>query len=300
MNRCVLLSIAFVLLGMNSLCAQPTLIHYWSFHKLVSGAKGPHPIYSEYSIVDSSWLLWHAVPGVVADTGWIDTAGGDILLQNSQWIDLPPNNSARLRNPCDSMELLWYLPTRNYKNLVFTMDCLFDDGPTTQNYEYSVDNGATYSTIGLSFTSQKTPLAWQLIRIDLKNCSAVNNQSMVIFRITFTGGNTKQKGDTRFDNITLEGDTIDASGITSTVFAAAKYFLFPNPSVARHRITVGLTPGETRNIALFNAAGDRVYQCRSSESRAELPLDHLAAGFYHVVVSTLQGQHLSTLAFTKE
>ena len=63
--------------------------------------------------------------------------------------------------------------------------------------------------------------SWGKVILDLSSISAINNIGNFVFKLTFTAPNTGSSGNNRFDNITVEGDTVIAPDITSTALTAA-------------------------------------------------------------------------------
>ena len=132
-----------------------------------------------------------------------------------------PGYSLRVRNP--SNELTISAPTTNFKNVVFKYAVAISSAkfaPRSQSYSYSIDNGASWTTTGLTNVTDIFAIDvndstrfvdpnYVLKTFDLSNIPAVNNNAGFKFKITFGASNTPAsptKGNTRFDNITLEGN----------------------------------------------------------------------------------------------
>ena len=195
-------------------------------------------IAADYSIHDTSKakILFAPMPGVSAvyptyeDPYPTVTADNDVYnLRLSQ----PAGTALRPRNPCDSMYLLFYIPTVHYRNIVLkyaSETSSLGHGPAHQVFDYSIDSGATWRTSGLSEPMDSADVAFKLITVSFTSDSAVNNNAKLVFRITFNGNTTGTSGNNRFDNVTVEGDSIYAvSSITTT---PAAYGPFCNTSTS--------------------------------------------------------------------
>ncbi len=215
MNRFVFLFtfIIFTLAG----SAQSTLVHYWHFNNFVSGyssATNPanlQPYRADFSLLDTHAVkvIYRTLPGTSSayTTFWDGSTTGDTTnLRMSQ----TAGKYLRLRNPSDSMQLQFYIPTTGFKNIVAkytTQRSSAGNGATIQRFSYSLDSGLTWLTSGLSIDSFLTSATWTStpVSIQINNPLAQNNPHLV-FRIIFSGTqNTGTSGNTRIDNFTIDG-----------------------------------------------------------------------------------------------
>ncbi|UII27364.1 hypothetical protein LVD15_02735 [Fulvivirga maritima] len=122
-----------------------------------------------------------------------------------------PSTGLRLRNP--SGDFILSLPTSGYENVVMKFAVQRSGkGATSQNIYYSV-NGTDFIQDNLSAASFEVPeedsdaenLGYVLVTIDFSAISDVNNNED--FKVKFSSEET-EKGNTRYDNITLEGTSI--------------------------------------------------------------------------------------------
>jgi heat shock protein HslJ len=81
-------------------------------------------------------------------------------------------------------------------------------GQLQQQFAYSVDSGATWTAAGLNMTADSIGVNWSVIALDFGNDQMVNNNPRLAFRIRFAGNTTGSSGNNRFDNFTVEGDTM--------------------------------------------------------------------------------------------
>ena len=116
------------------------------------------------------------------------------------------------------------MPTTNYKNIKLSYAAeLSSAGKGVSAYSYSLDSGLTYITSGLLVNglaaSSYTPgVAWATVNIDFSSIPGVNNNPKFVFRIINSVTTaTTTSGNSRFDNIALQGDTINAGPLYTVV-----------------------------------------------------------------------------------
>lgn len=188
---------------------NPTvLLHYWNFNDFNSLNPG-----------DSTVLPTSTIGGGIIkfDANYCDT----VIVSS-----LAPNNNARngdiagaalrVRNPSTSVIIA--APTTNYKNIVLQYSVALSSttsAPLMDSIYYTID-GVNYihvsPAIGQSpVSTTTTPLAlaadpgYILLKYDFSTVSAINNNPKVKFKIAFASGNTNAKGNTRIDNVTVDG-----------------------------------------------------------------------------------------------
>ena len=221
MKTRLLLIVAVLVFGFTS-NAQQKLIHYWHFNTFSltsSTAVNPStivPLKADYSTLDTSkaFIAYRAITGTSSAylSYWDNVSPGDTV--NAR-LGFPAGVGLRPRNPWDSMQLMLFIPTLNYQNITIKYGTQRSgSGPTTQTFDYSLDSGLTYITTGLSkltYTVTSTANPMNLDTVSISNAAAFNNKNL-IFRIRF--GPAPGAGNNRFDNFTVEGDTmiVAASG----------------------------------------------------------------------------------------
>jgi hypothetical protein len=216
MNK-ILFSLIFLLTVIQSI-GQSNLIHYWHFNDFVSGytsATSPmnfSPYRADFSIIDTAAakVIYTVLPGTSNNytTFWDQSTTGDTT--NSR-MSSPAGKYLRLRNPSDSMQLQFFIPSTGFKDLTvkYTVQrSSAANGATIHKYSYSLDSGLTWISTGLSIDSFATSASWTTspVTIHITNPLA-NNNSKLVFRILFAGTqNTGTSGNTRLDNFTLDGN----------------------------------------------------------------------------------------------
>ena len=223
-----LLPCLFVLVLLSPLegWAQKKLIHYWDMNNtLPSGGNAGvsvSPLAAEYSTLGHAYLVYDnfattatscncPVRDSIVDNG----SGGSTLndrhvLGNDTGGTSGGNLYIRTRNPMNNMQFLWYMPTTGYQNLLLSyVSELSSAGKPVQNYSYSLDSGLTFITTGLPMTSYTAGIAWGLQTVDLSAIAGANNNPKFVFSISYSGAAAQAtSGNDRYDNITLEGDSI--------------------------------------------------------------------------------------------
>lgn len=313
--------IAYTIFGLvllsNVTISQTKLIHYWHFNNTLptTGAGGIHfgtsPINADFTRYNSkAYVRYTKVPNCIKDTGYIDNNVGDSTNQRIGYGACCPaygsttnNSSVRLRNPSDSMMFLMYIPTKNFKNIVVKYGSQASStasGPHRQNYDYSLDSGATYITTGLPKLFDSTGIAWGKMTLNLSAISTLSNTSKLILRMKLAAPNTGSSGNIRVDNITVEGDSIVAGstvGLNQVIAEKSNYHIFPNPS--KDLILISCPPSNSRSITIFNLTGEQVY-LKQKEDGLPINISNLNNGIYFIQLKENSTNELVTLKFIKE
>jgi len=209
------------------------LIHYWHFNNFTGLSKAGKPslilpVHANWSSLDSTKAVIAYVPAYTVSskyaTYWDATTGDTINARRDKKNQTTgTNNCMRMRNPSDSMELLCYLPTTHYKNINLKYELEYSStgpgasAPGRELFDYSVDSGKTFRQNGLAITMDSmTNQTWNLVSINVAGDPAVNNNPKFVFRIRTTPVNSITSGNHRFDNFTMEGDTVLGPAIPIT------------------------------------------------------------------------------------
>jgi hypothetical protein len=211
------LCLLLTLLVSVSAFSQNTLLHYWHFNNFVGvgAATNPDnlvPYRADFSVMDTSTVkvIYRKLPGTSNNytTFWdAATTGDTVNARQSQ----PAGSYLRLRNPSDSMALLFYIPSTGYQDITIkyaVQRSSAANGATVNTFDYSIDSGLTWITTGLSRDTINTSAAWRIPAAEIKIInSAANNNPRLVFRIRFTGAqNIGTSGNNRIDNFTVEGN----------------------------------------------------------------------------------------------
>lgn len=271
------------------------LIHYWDFnnYKGLSAAVSPSlikPINASWSSIDTNKAQILYVPSKIVSAKYLtymDVIAGEAS-DTFNWVKGPKgtaagNNELRVRNPSDSMELRFMLPTTKYKNIVVTYGTVrTTSGPGRQYYDYSTDGGSTWKT--LATKSDSILPVFSPVMLDFSGDTTVNNNpSNFIFRVKLGVPNAPTNGNDRFDNITVTGDT-DKAGHTSGIEPVnnnitGKVMIYPNPANTFTNIAADFT---ITNIELTDMVGRVVTAQMPAAKNVKLDLGNLKTGIYFV------------------
>ncbi len=227
--------------GQVTIPGAPTLVHYWNFNKITTAYHVPNVpnINADYSLIDTNtaYFQYYLVPGTSNSyLGYIDNvASADTSnLRNGA----VAGNALRIRNPVDSIELRWYIPTTGYHSptVKFVVESSSTtSGDSTQIYSYSVDGGTTWKSAGMSVNGvpnvdtldvtqpQYQGSSWGLVTVGFGSDAAVNNNPNLIFRITYRGNTHLTSGNNRYDDFTV--DALPGAG-TAPVSPLIHYWHF--------------------------------------------------------------------------
>ncbi|MGC1390504.1 MAG: T9SS type A sorting domain-containing protein [Bacteroidales bacterium] len=284
------------------------MIHYWHFNNTLpaDGSGGvlfdSQPIMADYSRLGGASIIYKPLKGVVSDWGDIDNLVGDTINQRSGYKDCcgAINNALRTRNPSDSMQFLWYMPTTRYQNIVIKYETQLSSiksGQHEQIFSYSVDSAETFIKTGLPVFSNFADTTWGLVTLDLRSINAINNNRKFVFRIDFSAPNTGSKGNNRFDNITIEGDiSPDIDAVPEVI--NSDYSLYPNPS--KDYINLITNSEGEKIISIYNSAGIKVSSCNLSGKKILINTSFLSQGMYFMKIIETTGKNVTLLKFIKE
>ena len=284
------------------------MIHYWHFNNTLpaDGSGGTlfdsQPVLADYSRLGGAAIVYKPLKGVVSDWGDIDNLVGDTINQRSGYKDCcgEVNNAVRTRNPSDSMEFLWYIPTTRYQNIVVKYETQLSSiksGQHEQIFSYSLDSAATFINTGLPVISNFADTIWSLVTLDLRSIPAINNNRKFVLRIDFSAPNTGSKGNNRFDNITVEGDiSSDIDAVPE--ITKSDYVLYPNP--AKENINLITTYEGEKTISIYNSSGTLVSSYNISGKNILINISSLSQGLYFMKIIEANAKTGALLKFIKE
>ncbi len=259
--RTIIAVSSLVLAQGNHAEAQTTLIHYWNFNNYALGAQYTDTIKgiaADFSILDTAKakILYAEMPGTSAGYAThidsIQPVATDYDTVNLRMGDTA-GAALRVRNPSDSMQLYFYIPTTGYKNIVVnyaSQSSSVSHGQTHQVFDYSVDSGASWRTAALSMPSDSAWLVYHRTTLTFTTDGDVNNNPGLVLRITFALNTAGTSGNNRFDNVTVEGDIIPTS-VADTREDNPRIKLYPNPATNMVNIqseNTDLTPAFVSDI----------------------------------------------------
>ncbi|MEI6594198.1 MAG: T9SS type A sorting domain-containing protein [Bacteroidota bacterium] len=296
------------------------LIHYWNFNNLANTYSASSiansfknvGITADFSILDTAKakIFYRTFDGV-SDTylTYFDNVGGDTM--NAR-MNAPAGLGYRARNPSDSMQLMFYIPTQHYKNIKVSYACeksSIASGAYQQNFDYSIDAGKNWKTSGLNITFDSTiGIAYTPVYLSFPNDTLTGNNPNLILRVKFVAGPigigspTGLSGNNRFDNVAVEGDTTTATpqpviktGISQVTKSNSDYVMFPNPSNGELFINSKTT--DTKHIVIMNITGQIVVEYFDNLKEIKMDISNLTQGIYFVRVT--ENSSVSTMKLIK-
>jgi type IX secretion system substrate protein len=298
--------------------AQSILIHYWNFNSASFAMYTPTitAVPADYTRITShsNGVLYTALAGTgtAGNVGsYFDTLTADLPgttdydTVNVQF-GAPEGLVVRTRNPSDSMQLEFIMPTTNYTNLRLdygTQTSSTGSGQTYQVFSYSKDGGATWITSGTGLSEWIDSAAVSFKRVTVAiNDPAASDNSNFIFRITFSGNNhpASGKGNNRFDNITLHGDTLTNPGIlgVNQLSAQSSYSLVPNP--VTNNLTINSDLEGSKSLVISNTIGRTVYTGTAEGKGINVSTAELNPGMYILSIRDNTTGNVSVLRFVKQ
>jgi hypothetical protein len=190
----------------------PMLIHYWHFNNLLNNVEVTL-VNADYSAGGLSANITYPGTGPGYMDGRTHNAGNPVSNFNLRLGQEPDQGAVlRVRNPANTRELLFEIPSTGYQNLVVTYAATrTENGGTLQRFEYSPDAGSTWVTFGddieIPFIGEGEDIGqYAHIILDLSEIEEINDNPDLHFRILSVGeGNDNPSGNQRIDNFTLDG-----------------------------------------------------------------------------------------------
>ncbi len=195
--------------------------------------------------------------------------------------------------------LILHLPSTGYMNPVITFAAK-DNGESEALMaaedlviDYATGENGPWVSTGLA--NPVLPLlfeTYQLYQLDFSGIQAVNNNPHFRLRIRFDGPNLDlEEGDrVVFNNIAMDADVLDETGITETV-APPVFDLYPNP--ASQQVMIQSDEGGLV-ITLYDLQGKALYRHPMEGQQHIVSTGHLSPGAYILrATSTQTGQSVS-------
>ncbi len=311
MKKSILFTLLFIsTLFVGNSFGQSKLIHYWHFNTgtFTMYTDTIHGISADYSDLDvtKAKILYAKKTGTSAaymtyiDTINVAAADADTVNARMGQID---GNALRARNPSDSMNLLFYIPTTHFKNIKLTyasQSSSITKGQLHQIFSYSTDSGSTWKTSGLSMPSDSAWLVYHRTTVTFTTDTTVNNNPKLVFKITFAGNDTGVKGNNRFDNITVDGDTITSSKVAVENVASIEpaYTLYPNP--VGNTLAVRSETEGVKSFVIVDITGRSVFTGTTSGKEFTVAVASLQAGTYFISIRDENTGLLTSKKFVKQ
>jgi hypothetical protein len=318
----VLLCLAVSITATNRSNAQTSLLYFWDFNTFSSTITLPAiaSLAADYSApgYDTAKARWIFKPSLGSGpvAGYCDdvspaSGSPDFDTVNSNWASIPAlgvvaaGNAFRARNPNDSMEILIYMPSTGYTNLVLSYgveSSSTTSGDSLETFSYSVDSGATWITSGTGLSEWWDTVvnftSFGLVRINI-NDAAANNNPKLVFRIQLSRANYDGTGgNNRFDNVSLQGVSNPSLSVNKINNIESSYKLYPNP--ARDLLCVNSNLAGDKSIIITNVVGQAIISETKNSANFSINTSSLISGVYYMTVCENESGSVSTLKFVKQ
>ena len=197
-----ILGAGLILSGVNS--TKATLIANWNFNALASGT-APSSITASHGAgsLDLSQLNKSADANIDGSGSSLNEFGSDVV---GKALALQAGSS-EVEN---GKSIVFSLSMSGCQNLGLTYATTKSGtGFDGQNWSYSTDGGAHFSSDGLVGSSISVPTSYSTELVNFSSVSALNNNSSILIELTISGA-TYFSGSDHFDNIQFNADTITA------------------------------------------------------------------------------------------
>ncbi len=263
--------------------SSSTLVHYWYFPEMASAVYNIPNVPNIYEDFDATgdttqaYLEYYLLPrtsssyaGYLDGVACVDSSVADH--GNARNGVGPAGWALRVRNPVDSIELRWHMPTTGYTSPVITYaleSSSTTSGDSTQVFSYSVDGGKTWKSADISVNGVNVDTlsvannaiyqgtSWGLVVITFGSDDSVNNNPNFIFRITYRGNISLTKGNNRFADVTMDGDGKSSGPQPAKITLLSPgsgNILVPN-QVDTIQFTTYSTVGQVRTIKFSSDSG---------------------------------------------
>lgn len=192
---------------------EPILIHYWHFNDLADETH--FEVESDYSAVGQGLITY---PGT--GEGYMDIRThrpGDPVSNFNLRMDQEPDQGAilRVRNPANTRELLFKVPSTGFENLMVTFATTRSgSGGQEQEFYFSPDNGSSWTQVGDAYNVYEhdpdaTNFGFEHKIFDLSGYPEINDNAELVIRIMSVGaGSDGDSGNQRFDNFSVDAYSI--------------------------------------------------------------------------------------------
>ncbi len=278
----LIFGIAMLTSGIFSANAQ-TLLHSWNFNNSASLTT----LLTPNTVLVAGGSITHNIitNSEIPITGNTTGQGFEITNPNARNGDVA---GAHLRfNNAVGGNLVFALPTTGYKDVVVKYATRRStQGAFNQVVDYSID-GTNYVNLTTIMPLEANPV---LQTLDFSAILAANNNPNFKIRISFTqGGATGTAGNNRFDNFTLEGNTLVAADVTapSVAFTPINNVLNVNINT-QPKITFNEPIRLADNSAITNANVGNLVELRLNDATGTIvPFNATITGSVITIVPSL-------------
>jgi hypothetical protein len=264
-----LFSLTFIVL--SSFCWGQTLVHYWNFNNTTSVATLTTPTQT------LGGATLNAIPGGISAIDFANGTGQNFNVQNLNAQNGDASGTHLRFNDPIGGALEFALPTIGYQTILVKFATRrSNSGAGNQLWSYSLD-GINYTSFLTFVPNNGDPT---LATLDFSSISGANNNPNFKLKVEFTQGTGGTTGNNRFDNFTLEGNSI---GGGDTVAPIASFT--PSNGAVNVGTTIDLTISFNEDVRLIdnssltNTNVDALLELRLTNAAGTLvPFDATVSG----------------------
>lgn len=319
--------------------AQAKLIQFWDFNATPpAGGAGGDSLGNATNLLTANQVAAGLTAGHIVYTRpskkFGSTGSADGILDNgsqgaaiydysnsNDTAGLAANNLfVRARNPGDSCEFLFYIPTTGYKNIQmqFALSASSTKGENYGIFSYSTNGGTSWNNLTkamdtfniggvyrpdtLNIINPTTGAsAWYPVQLNFSSDANVNSNANFMVCIRMAGPNSFQltSGNARFDNFAIWGTPTSATGIDDINGHAAGYNVYPNPAMNEVNVVSTQYTG-TKMITLYNVVGQVISATETKDMQTTINTSALNAGVYFVEIKEVSTGNKYTTKLVKE
>ncbi|HRB70491.1 MAG TPA: T9SS type A sorting domain-containing protein [Flavobacterium sp.] len=213
-------------------------------------------------------------------TGWTGTATGGFAFNTTTYPDQGTNSG--------TAGFKFAVSTAGYTNITATLDRRGSNTSSKwEQYEYSTNNGTTWTVIG----NNNGALLNSYAPITITFPAAANNSAGFQFRIVSIfapsttayapiSGTYGAGGTWRMDNVVVSG-TVATASLTDNAIAGLK--VYPNP-VSGNNFYISSDASAIKSVAVYDVLGKQVINTQV-ENEAAINVSNLNAGVYIVKIT---------------
>lgn len=169
------------------------------------------------------------------------------------------------------------------------------------NYTYNVDSCATFITAGLPQLYDSAGTGWGKITLNLSAINTVNNTNKLMLRILFSAPNTGSSGNTRFDNIAVEGDSLATitTGLNQPNIPNNDVKLYPNPTDGIIHLQMEAYYSGRKTFLVTNLIGETLLSFNTDADDISIDSSSITKGLYFITIITKNSKNKNTIKFIK-
>jgi hypothetical protein len=269
--------------------AEKELIHYWHFNDLPDG--GLTGILADESLTEEVAVISYKGES----EGYMDKINDGTRINTRN--EIPGETALRVRNPADTRELLFNLPTTGYEDIVMTFAVKrTTNGTQIQDIYFQTDEEGEWTSVKENLQIREK---YQLIEIDFTGLSywperdrlwqikdKIDDNPYFKVKILFPHESaTSTSGNNRFDNVTLEGYAINETSIK----AENDDFLTRVYPVPTDKILYIESENKISEICFYDITGKLIKKEQPASRFHSTAVDQFSQGIYLVEIQTSEG-----------